>query len=642
MESFGLGRVMLLAGMFLLPLQESKASRVQPTDPQRKIFLQAEKHLWHPASAQYQELYQQLHYYPLQPYLDQQRLIKRVNLKHQEEIDKFLTTYKGTPLDWPLRKKWLQYLAKRKQQALFLKYYTPTSDAALQCQQLSYRLNAGHSEQEVLAQVTKLWLVGKSQDKKCDPLFKRWQEAGYRTPEIVWQRLSLAANGGKHTLIPYLTGLLPESERYLGRLWHKVRRDPAYITRINRFKKKSAKEAQIMAYGLKRLIWRAPKRALATYQKAVKQFAFTPEQDQEIIVKFALALSSKNHKQAQLWLDKVAESSLSNTMIQWRLAQVLKQKDSEQLKSELVALPEQYKTDLKWKYWYARSLIDTGNSERGESLLQELAKERHYYGFLAAGYLKLPVNLQDKPLEISDEEKNAVLSHLAAKRAFELFHLERFNQARREWNYWLSKLNDREKLVASKVAYEAGWYDRAIFTLAQVGYLDDVDLRFPLAFDNQIIQHAKNNEINPAWAFAITRRESSFMTDANSSAGAKGLMQLMPNTAKQLEKRKVSKRYLFDAENNIGLGTKYLKFLLDKNKGNSVLATASYNAGPHRVKRWLKDSVTLPADAWIETIPFKETRDYVKSVLAYQQIYQSQVGQEGSLFDGLSDMNISE
>ncbi|WDD99125.1 transglycosylase SLT domain-containing protein [Thalassomonas actiniarum] len=642
MERFGLGRIMLLVGVMLLPIQESQATRVQTTDPQRKIYLQAEKHLWHPASAQYQELYQQLHFYPLQPYLDQQRLIKRLNLKHQQEIDKFLTTYKGTPLDWPLRKKWLQYLAKRKQQALFLKYYTPTSDVALQCQQLRYRLNAGHSEKEVLAQVTKLWLVGKSQDKKCDPLFKRWQEAGYRTPDIVWQRLSLAANGGKHTLIPYLTGLLPESERYLGCLWHKVRRDPAYITRIGRFKEKSAKEAQIMTYGLKRLIWRAPKRALATYQKASKLFAFTEEQDQEIIVKFALALSSKNHKQAQVWLDKVAESSLSNTMIQWRLAQVLKQKDSEQLKSELVALPEQYKSELKWKYWYARSLIDTGNVTGGESLLQELAKERHYYGFLAAGYLKLPVNLQDKPLEISEQEKAAVLTHLAAKRAFELFYLQRFNQARREWNYWLSQLNDREKLVASKVAYEAGWFDRAIFTLAQVGYLDDVDLRFPLAFDNKIIEHAKNNQINPAWAFAITRRESSFMTDANSSAGAKGLMQLMPNTAKHLEKRKVSKKYLLDADNNIGLGTKYLKMLLDKNKGNSILATASYNAGPHRVKRWLKDSVTLPADAWIETIPFKETRDYVKSVLAYQQIYQAQVGQEGSLFDDLSDMHISD
>lgn len=642
MESFALGRVILLVGIFLLPVQSIYAGPVNTVDPQRKVFLQAEKNLWQPKSAQYQQLYQQLHYYPLQPYLDQKRLINSLSLKNTEQIGAFLDEYQGSPLDWPLRKKWLTYLAKHKQQSLFLKYYTPTSNVALQCQRLIYQLNTGLTEQVILPQVTKLWVVGKSQNKKCDPLFTLWKKAGYRTADIVWQRLMLAADGGKHTLIPYLTKLLPKNERYLGALWHKVRKDPAYINRINRFKHKSEKEAQIMVYGLKRLIWRDQKRALSSYQKANKVFKFTHQQQQDITTRFALALASKNHKMAQLWLDKVEDASLTKTMIQWRLAQVLKQKDGQQLKSELIGLPEQYKTALQWKYWYARSLIATDQLVQGERLLQELASERHYYGFLAAGYLKLPVNLQDKPLKITKEEKSAVLTNLAAKRAFELFNLQRYNQARREWNYWLKELNDRQKLVAAKIANEAQWFDRAIFTLSQVGYLDDVDLRFPMAFDSEITEHANNNKINPAWAFAIARRESSFMSDAHSSVGAKGLMQLMPSTAKHLEKRKISKQFLLDASNNISLGTKYLRILLDRNKGNSVLATASYNAGPHRVQKWLKNAVSLPADAWIETIPYTETRDYVKSVLAYQQIYQSQTGQTGSLFDELVNMKISD
>ena len=132
------------------------------------------------------------------------------------------------------------------------------------------------------------------------------------------------------------------------------------------------------------------------------------------------------------------------------------------------------------------------------------------------------------------------------------------------------------------------------------------------------------------------------MSDANSSAGAKGLMQIMPGTAKQLARKKVSNKYLFNAENNIKLGTKYLRKLLDRHDGNQVLATAAYNAGPYRIKTWLKDAQPLPADVWIETIPFKETREYVKSVLAYQQIYQDKVGQTGSLFDQILAMNISE
>ena len=230
----------------------------------------------------------------------------------------------------------------------------------------------------------------------------------------------------------------------------------------------------------------------------------------------------------------------------------------------------------------------------------------------------------------------------SAKRAFEFYYLGRYIEARREWRFWLTQLNDREKLVAAKLANENGWFDRAIFTLSQVGYLDDVELRFPKAFDKKINQYAQKEEINPAWAFAIARRESSFMTDARSSAGAKGLMQLMPNTAKQLKRGSISWQYLYDADNNIQLGTKYLRKLLDKNKGNQVLATAAYNAGPHRVKAWLKNSSAMPADIWIETIPFKETRNYVKSVLAYQEIYQHKAGQVSQVFEQVINMNIGD
>ena len=261
--------------------------------------------------------------------------------------------------------------------------------------------------------------------------------------------------------------------------------------------------------------------------------------------------------------------------------------------------------------------------------------------FLAASLLDQKVNLQDKPLVFNESEKQTLMTNPAAKRAFELFHLKRFNQARREWNYWLSQLNDRQKLMASKIATEEKWFDRAIFTLSEVGYLDDVDLRFPLAFENEIKHYSKKNKVNPAWTFAIARRESSFMTDANSLVGAKGLMQVMPRTAKQLRSRSTSNKYLMTAKHNINLGTKYLRQLLDNNKGNALLATAAYNAGPYRVKTWLKNAPSLPADMWIETIPYKETRDYVKSVLAYQQIYQLKVGQKGSLFDEIMQMNIS-
>ncbi len=173
--------------------------------------------------------------------------------------------------------------------------------------------------------------------------------------------------------------------------------------------------------------------------------------------------------------------------------------------------------------------------------------------------------------------------------------------------------------------------------------MDDVTLRFPLAYNDEIKYHAAKYNINPAWAFAITRRESSFMSDAHSAVGAKGLMQIMPATAKQLTRRKtMTRNYLLNSKNNINLGTRYLKDLLDRYDGNQVLATASYNAGPYRVKSWIKSKKSVPADIWIETIPYKETREYVKSVLAYQQIYQYKAGEEPTLFSQLQKMNISE
>jgi len=626
--------------IFSFNASASIASNVHIDKTKQALFIQAEKLLKKTNSTRYKKLYEQLNGYPLQPYLDQQRLILNMHLSNENEIDQFLIKYRNTPLDWPLRKKWLKYLSKKNRPSLFVKFYKPSSDVSLTCQNLNFLLTEGMPQSVILPQVTKLWLVGKSQHKKCDPLFKVWKKAGYRTNAIIWKRIALAADGGKHTLIPYLTKLLPNNQHYLGELWHKVRRNPSYVAHLKKFRRKSAKEAQIFAYGLKRFIWRSPDKALSTYKKAKKLFKFSKYQQQQITEKFAQVLTNKNHKQANYWLSLLDSKNISESMVQWHLIGILKQQNWQEYITKFSQLPEVFKQKIKWKYWLARAFIITKNKEKGFALLKKLSKERHYYGFLAASYLKTPVSLKNKPLNITLLERSKVLESSAAKRAFEFFYLQRFQKARSEWNFWLKGLSDRDKLVAAKIANENKWFDRAIFTLSKVGYMDDVALRFPKAFNKKIKKHANVEKINPAWAFAITRRESSFMTDAHSPVGARGLMQLMPRTARSLGRGKVSGRYLLNADNNIELGTRYLRKLLDKNKGNEVLATASYNAGPYRIKRWLKNTETLPADIWIETIPYKETRNYVKSVLAYQEIYQNKPNRTSKIFNKIINMTI--
>ncbi len=637
-----LGSFRFFKSLLLTSLLASATTLASEASMQRKTFLQAEKQIWNSSSATYQNLYKQLHFYPLQPYLDQKRLMTKMKLSSMSEINNFLTQYEGTPLDWPLRKKWLSYLAKRKKPVLFQRFFKATSDVELTCQYYRFQLQTGVAPTRVLPKVSELWLVGKSQPKVCDPLFEQWQQAGYRTKDMVWQRLVLAADGGKHTLIPYLTKLLPKQEQYLAKLWHKVRKNPSYIRELSRFSNQTEQEAAIVTYGLKRLVWRSPEQALDSYALAQSLLPFTEQQQQQITLKFALALASKNHPEAALWLTQIDENLFNNNITQWYITDALREQNWQNIKAKLLKLPKTKQKSLQWRYWYSRSLLATNELAQGNAILTELAKSRHYYGFLAASYLNKPANFQNIPLQVSAEEKALIVKSPEAKRAFELFSIGRFHHARLEWNYWLSKLNERDKLVAAKIANEMQWYDRAIFTLANVGYLNDVNLRFPLGFEEDIKHYADNQKINPAWAFAITRRESSFMPDANSPAGAKGLMQVMPGTAKQLARKSVSTRYLFNAKNNIKLGTKYLRNLLDRHDGNQVLATAAYNAGPYRVKSWLKNTESLPADVWIETIPFKETREYVKSVLAYQQIYQHKVGQAASLFDQIIAMNITE
>lgn len=607
---------------------------------QREAFISLEQN-WNIHSTKYKNLSAQLDNYPLKPYLEQKNLLNNMSTKSYSKIKSFLAKYRGTPLDWPLRKKWLAYLIKRNRQAWFLESYVSSGEASFNCYYYRYLLNKGQSEDEVLPNVTNLWLSGKSQPKACDPLFNRWSKAGYRTNDIIWQRIKLAADGGKHTLLPYLTKLLPEDQRYLGKLWHNVRRNPSYLTRTSRFKNKSVKETEILVYGLKRLIWRNPKKALISFNKTQKTFPFTDEQIQEITQKFALALASKDKPEASYWLHKVDDDYVNELISQWRLASALRTQNWFTIKKELLSLPEAHQVSLRWRYWFARSLIATSNEDQGRKILHLLAQERQYYGFLAASYVGVPFELNDDPVEITPAEEASIVSHEGIQRAFELFYLGRFNQARKEWNFAIEGFTEREKLIVSKVAHNNEWFDRAIFTLANANYLDDVTLRFPMAYRDDISQSAANNKINPAWAYAITRKESLFMSDASSPVNAKGLMQLMPATAKQLVRDKITTQYLLTADKNIHLGTKYLRQLLDRHKGNNVLATAAYNAGPYRVKSWIKNINSMPADMWIETIPYKETRNYVKSVLAFEQIYLHQLGKKSEVFDQVLKMKIA-
>ena len=608
---------------------------------QRKLFVEAERLAHNPNSSAFKKLMEQLEGYPLKPYVELKTLTKFPFMANKSQIESFLAKYESTPLDRPLRKKWLAYLGNQDQPELFSLFYRDMGNTALTCKYAEMLLQNDPSNAQAFKLAEKLWVVGKSQPNECDVLFKKWQQADKRTPELIWKRLSLAADGGNHTLIPYLKTLLPKDQQYLADLWLKVRRSSSQVSRLSNFPGKyPEKETEIQVYGLKRLISNNRDLALRSWEKLSSRFVFSTSQLKEVSHRFAIFLALADHEQAEVWLEKATDYEPDAELLRWHLAHVLRKRNWQHALDVIDFVPGEIVAGNMFQYWKARAYREVGAKELADKGLQTLAQQRHYYGFLASGQLSEMASLNDNPLQIAQVDLDEVSAMPAAQRAFEFRKLGRNLSARREWIYLQRQLTQQQKITAAVVASQQSWHDQAIFGFSKSGYLDDLSRRFPMPFDSQLQSNAKKNNIDVAWAYAIVRRESSFMPDAASHAGALGLMQVMPGTAHYLAKKKVKRNSLFDPNRNVELGTQYMRYLMDKMDNNPILATASYNAGWRRVKQWLPEKGNVPLDLWIETIPYKETRNYVMAVLAYQQIYSQHLGGSENLFKDLVNMKI--
>jgi soluble lytic murein transglycosylase len=593
---------------------------------QRAEFLRIERHIWNTSDEDFVQQVLHLGDYPLVPYLIETKILHDLNTDKTEQVRAFLREYAGTPLERRILRPWLRYLAKKNRKSLFMEFYTPVGDTKLACRYLRYQLEDSVNKAELHPQIADLWNVSKSQPKDCDPLFKIWQAEGELTEALILQRIAKAANGGQHSIINYLKKLLPAEKQYLADLWKKTRRSPSTVIQLNEFKGKFPEiEAEIITYGLGRLIWRDKAAALKTWEEAQTKFSFSNEQKAQVANKFAISMAIAKHEDAEAWLMTSESLEQDPEVLRWHLAILLKDQNWSSIINLVEKAPPSLTSASEYQYWLARSYAALGNENKANDLFHQLASERHYYGFLASARLGQSFNFQDQPLVIAQEVVERIQKLPSAKRAFELKELERFHEARLEWRFVQQQLDDQERLASAVIAGQWGWHDQAIFTFANTGYLNDVNRRFPMAYSEILTKEAERNKIDPEWAFAIARRESSFMSDAVSSAKAFGLMQVLPSTARYLEKKRVSNRSLMNPNTNAKLGNKYLRYLMDKVDNNTLLATASYNAGWSRVKSWLPTSETVGADLWVETIPYRETRNYVKAVMAYKQIYQHQL-----------------
>ncbi len=279
-------------------------------------------------------------------------------------------------------------------------------------------------------------------------------------------------------------------------------------------------------------------------------------------------------------------------------------------------------------YWAARAHVLQGNAAAARPLYQQAASVRDYYGFLAAAQLGTAPRVVDRPVALDGAAQQSLTARLAFRRLALLYALGREADALAEWEILRPTLSQPEQLAAAKQFSRWGWHHHAITLAAQLGEWDDLAWRFPIAHRAALTAEATREGIDPAWAFAIIRKETAFRADAVSSAGALGLMQLMPATAAMEARPRglpSDARSLRDPAINIPLGVAHLG-RLQRQYRHPVLASAAYNAGGGRVDQWRRRFTDRPLDEWIEAIPFKETRDYAKRVLEFTLVYHHQLG----------------
>jgi soluble lytic murein transglycosylase len=301
-------------------------------------------------------------------------------------------------------------------------------------------------------------------------------------------------------------------------------------------------------------------------------------------------------------------------------------------------LPPEQNSELRWQYWLARALTSTHlGSERARLAYQALAEERNYYGFLAAAHLGKEARMNGAPHRVDRELLAALQRRPAVGRALELYAVGDLLNARREWFALLPQLDPAEQFHAALLAQEVGWVAQGIFTANAADLRDNLELRFPVAYADVFQRISHSTAVPQPFLLAVARQESAFDPRARSSANARGLMQLMHPTASLVAKRigitAPSTTDLYDPGMNVELGGHHLARLLARYGERRPLAAAAYNAGEHRVDRWVRERSGTSMDIWIESIPFRETRNYVKNVLAFTQVYGQLLGKSAPMLE---------
>ena len=629
----------LTAILLLLSLSPGRADPGQ-TMANRQAFLSAVA-LLETDLAGHDARRRSLNDYLLAPYLDHARLKRDLPTVSTGEARRFLESEAATQLGSQFRREFLAELGRRGDWPSFAAFDEAglSLSTELRCQRVLALLGTGRTDdarQEFLA----IWPTGKSLPAECDDPLAQARVRGWLGSAVIWQRLRLAVDAGNPGLAGTLARLLPESERADGQRLTQAAADPQGTLKAAPSWPDLPAEREAAGLALRRLARTDVDSAIGYWALVAPRFAFEKADRAAILHDLALYAAVAYRPDAEEWFERVPVESRSEQLVDWQLRAALAGEAWDTVLKVVDGMPGPLAAALRPRYWRARALAGLQRDEEARAVYAALATEATFYGFLAADRLSTPYVICPREIGADPERAAALRGQRDVARALELHAIGWRAEATRAWDYARESLSEADRRQLLLLASEQGWHDRVALALSSGDDLRHYALRFPLAERETVERESARNGLDPAWAYALIRAESAWQPDVRSPANAYGLMQLLPATGQQMARQLgldwPGTSMLLDPQTNIRLGTRYLAQQADRFQGSPWLASAAYNAGPAPVQRWLGDRGTLPADIFIETIPYRETRDYVTRVLAFSVIYDWRMnGQARPLSDRL-------
>ncbi|MFM5655047.1 transglycosylase SLT domain-containing protein [Aeromonas veronii] len=580
--------------------------------------------------ARFQQIRARLTHYPLLPYLDYYQLAFRPGAADYNDVTRFIRQHGDTPQSNRLERSYLTYLAQSQQWSQFLRFYpAKPSSTDLLCMHYQALYYTGKPK-EALQGAGKIWMSGQSRPDACSPLFQLWQASGQRTQEKIWQRMTLAFEAENPNLIRHLGATLGSGLQSYGDQMVTLFEQPAKAMNPAYFSS-NPYSRKLLSLGLTRYANQEPESVLRQLALFRSRFGLTQAEVKPVERAIARRLLLDRSMAQRSWVDSTVKKLADPDITELRARLAIWEQDWLGLSGWVKMMPMARQKEDRWRYWMARSLEVQGQQKPARDLYLETANLRGFYGFMAAQRTGVPYRIKNQSVKHVPDWRTASQRWPFLLRVRELLSMNEIAAARSEWIHNMDRNPVTQRIEFGHIALNQGWHELAILASIRAEAWDALDLRFPLPLKRTFSQMAQERTMNTSLLYAISRQESALYPLAQSPVGARGLMQLMPATAKETAGKLGvpyrNEQQLFDPAMNIRLGSAYLKRLLDVYDGNRILAAAAYNAGPGRVKRWREQSDNKPMDVWVESIPYKETRNYVQNVLSFDLIYQHKLQQ---------------